>query len=126
LLRDRDDILAEVRQRLVQAQQLSKRYYDAGHRDMELAVGIGCGCAFYIGPCSPWSHAQKGSSALAMPDRSESWSASARWHTGWSYQREPACTTYFMWASSSATRVNRRSSVRGYPLSRMVDYYRRR
>jgi hypothetical protein len=87
---------------------------------------IGCGCAFYIDPCSPWSHAQKGSSALATPDRSESWSASARWHTGWSYQREPACTMYFMWASSSATRVNRRSSVRGYPLSRMADYYRRR
>jgi hypothetical protein len=39
LLRDRDNILAEVRQRLVQAQQLSKRYYDAGHRDMELVVG---------------------------------------------------------------------------------------
>jgi hypothetical protein len=35
---DRDDILAKVRQCLVQAQQLSKRYYDAGHRDMELAV----------------------------------------------------------------------------------------
>ena len=39
LLRSRDKMLAEVRQRLVQAQQLSKRYYDAGHRDMELAVG---------------------------------------------------------------------------------------
>jgi hypothetical protein len=34
--------------------------------------GIGCGCAFYIDPCSPWSHAQKGSSALATSDRSES------------------------------------------------------
>jgi hypothetical protein len=88
--------------------------------------GIGCGCAFYIGPCSPWSHAPKGSSALATPGRSESWNASARWHTGWSCRREPACTTYFMWASSSATRVNRRSSVRGCLLSRMADYYRRR
>jgi hypothetical protein len=39
LLRDRDDILAEVRQRLVQVQQLSKRYYDTGHHNMELAVG---------------------------------------------------------------------------------------
>ena len=39
ILRNRDDILAEVRQRLLQAQQLSKRYYDANHRELEFAVG---------------------------------------------------------------------------------------
>ena len=39
LLRSRDEVLAEVRQRLLQAQQLSKKYYDAGHRDLEFAVG---------------------------------------------------------------------------------------
>ena len=39
LLRDRDMILAEVRQRLLQAQELSKKYYNAGHRDVEFAVG---------------------------------------------------------------------------------------
>jgi hypothetical protein len=39
LLRSRDELLAEVRQRLLQAQQLSKKYYDASHRDMELDVG---------------------------------------------------------------------------------------
>jgi hypothetical protein len=39
LLRSRDEMLAEVRQRLLQAQQLSKKYYDAIHRDMELDVG---------------------------------------------------------------------------------------
>ena len=39
LLRYRDEVLAEVRQRLLQAQQLSKKYYDAGHRDVEFAVG---------------------------------------------------------------------------------------
>jgi hypothetical protein len=39
LLRSRDDMLAEVRQRLLQAQQLSKRYYDANHRDVEFEVG---------------------------------------------------------------------------------------
>jgi hypothetical protein len=39
LLRSRDEILAEVRQRLLQAQQLSKKYYDAGHRDVEFKVG---------------------------------------------------------------------------------------
>jgi hypothetical protein len=32
LLRSRDDMLAEVRQRLIQAQQLAKKYYDANHR----------------------------------------------------------------------------------------------
>jgi hypothetical protein len=39
LLRSRDEMLEEVRQRLLQAQQLSKKYYDASHRDMELDVG---------------------------------------------------------------------------------------
>jgi hypothetical protein len=40
LLRSRDEMLAEVRQRLLQAQQLSKKYYDASHRDVELDVGV--------------------------------------------------------------------------------------
>ena len=39
LLRNRDEILAEVRQRLLQAQQLAKKTYDAHHRDVEFAVG---------------------------------------------------------------------------------------
>jgi hypothetical protein len=125
LLRDRDDILAEVRQRLVQAQQLSKRYYDTGHRDMELAVRDWVWLRLLHRHVQSLEPRAKGKLGLATLDRSESWSASARWHTGWSCQREPACTTYFMWASS-ATRVNRRSNVRGYPLSRMADYYQRR
>jgi hypothetical protein len=39
LLRERDDFLAEVRELLLQAQQLSKWYYDAHRRDLEFAVG---------------------------------------------------------------------------------------
>ena len=39
LLCDRDAFLSEVRERLLQAQQLSKKYYDASHRDVEFAVG---------------------------------------------------------------------------------------
>jgi hypothetical protein len=39
LLRSRGEMLAVVRQRLLQAQQLSKKYYDASHRDVELDVG---------------------------------------------------------------------------------------
>jgi hypothetical protein len=39
LLRSRDEILAEARQRLLQAQQMSKKYYDANHHDVEYAVG---------------------------------------------------------------------------------------
>jgi len=39
LLRSRDEVLAEVRQRLVQAQQISKKYYDATHREMEFKTG---------------------------------------------------------------------------------------
>ncbi|KAK1683724.1 hypothetical protein QYE76_044572 [Lolium multiflorum] len=39
LLRTRDEILVEARQRLLQAQQLARKYYDAHHRDAEFAVG---------------------------------------------------------------------------------------
>ncbi|XP_071678170.1 uncharacterized protein [Lolium perenne] len=39
LLRTRDEILAEARQRLLQAQQLARKYYDAHHREAEFAVG---------------------------------------------------------------------------------------
>ncbi|XP_071678585.1 uncharacterized protein [Lolium perenne] len=39
LLRTRDEILVEARQRLLQAQQLARRYYDAHHREAEFAVG---------------------------------------------------------------------------------------
>ena len=38
LLHDRDEILTEVHQRLIQAQQLSKKYYDANHWDVEFDV----------------------------------------------------------------------------------------
>jgi hypothetical protein len=39
MLRSRDEILAEARQRLLQAQQLAKKYYDTGHREVEFQVG---------------------------------------------------------------------------------------
>ena len=39
LLRDRDEVLAEICERLLQAQQLSMKYYNASHHDLELAVG---------------------------------------------------------------------------------------
>jgi hypothetical protein len=39
LLRTRDEILAEARQRLLQAQQLARKYYDAHHREAEFTVG---------------------------------------------------------------------------------------
>jgi len=39
LLRDRDEVLTEIRERLLHAQQISKKYYDASHRELEFAVG---------------------------------------------------------------------------------------
>jgi hypothetical protein len=39
LLSRRDEVLKEVHQRLLQAQQISKKYYDAAHRDEEFQVG---------------------------------------------------------------------------------------
>jgi hypothetical protein len=39
MLRDRDAFLAEVRDRLLQAQQYAKRHYDEHHREVEFEVG---------------------------------------------------------------------------------------
>lgn len=39
LLQERDIFLAEVRDRLLQAQQYAKRIYDGHHRDLEFDVG---------------------------------------------------------------------------------------
>ena len=39
LLRDHDEAVAEIRERLLQAQQLSKKFYYASHRDLEFVVG---------------------------------------------------------------------------------------
>ena len=39
LLQDQDAFLAEVRERLLQAQEYAKRYYDGHHRPLEFAVG---------------------------------------------------------------------------------------
>jgi len=39
VLRSRDEMLAEVRQRLIQDQQLAKHYYDDHHREVEFSVG---------------------------------------------------------------------------------------
>jgi hypothetical protein len=39
LLANRDEFLEEVRARLLQAQEHARRFYDANHRELELAVG---------------------------------------------------------------------------------------
>lgn len=39
LLQDRDEFLADVRERLLQAQAYAKKYYDANHRSVQFAVG---------------------------------------------------------------------------------------
>jgi hypothetical protein len=39
MLTSREEVLDQVRQRLLQAQQVAKKYYDAAHRDEEFQVG---------------------------------------------------------------------------------------
>lgn len=38
MLRDRDNFIVEVRDRLLQLQHYAKRYYDANHRDLEFDI----------------------------------------------------------------------------------------
>jgi len=47
---ERDEFLAEVRDRLEQAQQHYKSVYDRRHRPVEFVPDSGFGCAFFIGP----------------------------------------------------------------------------
>lgn len=39
LLKDRDAFLANIRDRLLQAQEYTKKHYDGHHRDLEFAMG---------------------------------------------------------------------------------------
>jgi hypothetical protein len=70
LLRSCDEMQAEVRQRLLQAQQLSKKYYDAHHRDLSSPSAIGSGCASSTGWRSRWTPRLGASWGLAMQGRS--------------------------------------------------------
>ena len=47
LLKDRDAFLADVLDRLLQAQEYAKKYYDGHHRPLEFAVNDWCGCPWY-------------------------------------------------------------------------------
>jgi hypothetical protein len=97
LLRSRDEILAEVRQRLVQAQQIAKHYYAGHHREWTMRWETGCGCAFFIDPPSPSNHVRSASLILATLGPSSSWSAWEHLHIAFSCQRALAYMMSFMW-----------------------------
>jgi hypothetical protein len=52
-LRDRDEFLAEIKERLVQAQVTMKQYQDQTRREVKFQVGIGCGSGYNKG--QPWA-----------------------------------------------------------------------
>ncbi|KAK1663856.1 hypothetical protein QYE76_052015 [Lolium multiflorum] len=59
LLHTRDEILAEACQRLLQAQQLARKYYDAHHREVEFAVGEWVWLHLIHRTTHPWTPAPK-------------------------------------------------------------------
>ena len=70
LLRDRDSFLANVRERLLQARQHAKHYYDVHHRELEFVVGDWVWLACYTGRPTRWSAVPRASSALDTQVRS--------------------------------------------------------
>jgi hypothetical protein len=78
LLCSRDEMLAEVRQRLLQAQQLSKKYYDASHRDMELDVGAWVWLRLLHRTAQSLDPQARRKLVPDMLDRSKCWNVSAR------------------------------------------------
>jgi hypothetical protein len=97
LLRSRDEILVEVRQRLLQAQQLSKKYYDANHRDVEFAIGDWVWLRLLHRTAQSLDPVPSTSWGLAMQGRSRCWNASATSPTACSFRRAPASMTSSMW-----------------------------
>ena len=96
LLRDRDEILAEVRQHLLQAQQLSKKYYDNNHREAEYAVGDWVWLRLLHRTAQPWTRMRSASWGLATQDPFRCSSALARSPTAFSCRPARASTTCFM------------------------------
>jgi hypothetical protein len=127
LLRSRDEMFAEVRQRLLQAQQLSKKYYDESHRDLELDVGAWSGCASSTGPRSRSTPRLGTSWVPDMLARSRCWNVSVRSPTAYDFQRAPGSMTSSTWGCSSPTTESRRlrlGSCRHYSMAALFQSQR--
>ena len=98
LLRSRDDMLSEVRQRLIQAQQLAKKYYDANHREVEFNVGAWVWLRLLHRTAQSLDPVPSTSWGLAGRVLSACWSASAASPIAYSCLMERAC----MMSSTSA------------------------
>ncbi|KAK1643497.1 hypothetical protein QYE76_061302 [Lolium multiflorum] len=94
LIRARDEMLAEVQQRLVRL-EVTKHYYDGRHREVEYAVGDGCG--FAVAPLTGPSTRVLRKLGPRYVGPSSSWSGLGPWRTDSRCPRGPAFTTSSTW-----------------------------
>ncbi|WVZ84790.1 hypothetical protein U9M48_031778 [Paspalum notatum var. saurae] len=95
-LRDRDEFLAEIRDRLEQAQQVQKAQHDRGHRELIFAG---------TGKQLRWISMVEASWDLGSMGHSRCWTEWAKWHIACSCHRPPDCTMYSMWVCRSSILV---------------------
>lgn len=93
MLQERDAFLVEVRKRLLQAQQLARKYYDANHRELTFKV-----CDYGV----------SASSSFATLGRTKCWPRWAPSRIVFTYRMVRACMTSFMLGCSSHSVVTLR------------------
>lgn len=76
MLQDHDVFLAEVHERLLQAQQLARQYYDANHRNLSFEEGDWSGSAYCIVQLVLLLAAMQGSWVRVMQDCIKCWQRS--------------------------------------------------
>ena len=105
LLTDRDTFLAEVRDRLLQAQEYAKRHYDARHRALQFKVDDWVLLRLLNRPAQSLLPGVRGKLSPAMQARFRLWNAWARSPIACVCQREPGSMTFFISAFSSPSRA---------------------
>jgi hypothetical protein len=99
MLQERDS-LQDARERLLQAQEQAKLFYDAKHTSMAFGVGDWVWLKLLHRPVASLPAQTKASWHHGTTGHSRSWTTLVLWHTVWSCPRERVFTMFFMWGYS--------------------------
>lgn len=93
---DRDVFLADVRERLLQAQESAKRYYNTNHREIFFRLMIGFGFASPSGRPCPYRRKPRANSVNTILAHTKSANVLAKWLIASVYQSVCALMMSFM------------------------------
>jgi hypothetical protein len=127
-LKDRDEFLLEVRERLEQAQQQYKFYYDRKHREVSFDVGQWVWLRLIHRPLDSLDVRGAASLGQSSMDLFASGKRLVRWHTGYSFPSAPSYMMFFMSTSSSCSKGSlpqKRRHYRRFAMAGLVQNWRR-